>query len=217
MQILAYEEDALTYWALQNKLPFILNTLQDPSDPSQCDVFFRPGIGRRGGDRSPHFGEFAFILLTERCVYLGESKWDKSSEKIVDGVLTIREDMQVRHWMFKFCIEEWVYGGYANWQEFVEQAGPNLNKKGITKPLDPVNALLASHLRIVLGVIQQHYSTQPTVRNVVLYFYDRMLDSQLPLQAGKDFSVVPIDYGDSLLGNYVKINVDTAMLALRSA
>jgi len=206
MQILAYEEDALTFWALQNKLPLILHTLQDSSLPSKCDVFFKPSFGRGGGERSSQFGEFAFILLTEQCVYLGESKWDKSSEKIVDGVLTIREEQQLRHWMFKFCVEEWVYGSYANWHEFVETAGPNLQKKGITKPLDPVNSLLASNLRIVLGVIKQHYTSQPSVRNVVLYFYDRVVNAQLPHQAGKDFSVVTIDYKDNLHGSFVKIS-----------
>jgi hypothetical protein len=152
------------------------------------------------------FGGFDFILLTEHCVYLGESKWDQSSETIVDGVLTIREEQQLRHWMFKFCIEEWAYGGYSNWHEFVEKAGPNLQKKGITKPLDPVNSLLAPNLRIVLGVIQQHYTARPTVRNVLLYFYDRMLNAQPPHQAGKDFSVVSIDYKDGALGNFVKIS-----------
>ncbi len=206
MQILAYEEDALTFWALQNKLPHILHTLQDSSLPSQCDIFFRPSFGRGGSDRGSHFGEFAFILLTENCVYLGESKWDKSSEKIVDGVLTLREEQQLRHWMFQFCIEEWAYGGYSNWREFVETAGPNLQKKGITKPLDPVNSLLASNLRIVLGMIKQHYTDRPDVRNVLLYFYDRMLNDQLPHQAGKDFLVVSIDYQDSLYGNFVKIH-----------
>ena len=206
MQILAYEEDALTFWALQNKLPLILHALQDPSLPSQCDIFFRPSFGRGGGDRSSQFGEFAFILLTENCVYLGESKWDKSSEKIVDGVLTLREEQQLRHWMFKFCIEEWAYGDYSNWHEFVETAGPNLHKKGITKPLDPVNSLLASNLRVVLGVIKQHYSARPDVRNVLLYFYDRMLGDQLPHQAGKDFAVVSIDYQDNLHGNFLTID-----------
>jgi len=216
MQILAYEEDALTVWALQNKLPLILHTLQDASLPSQCDVFFRPSFGRAGGERSSQFGEFAFILLTENCVYLGESKWDKSSENIIDGVLTIREEQQLRHWMFKFCIEEWAYGGYANWQEFVEIAGPNLQKRGITKPLSPVNSLLASNLRTVLGVIKQHYTARPAVRDVLLYFYDRTLNAQPPHQASKDFSVVSIDYQDGSLGNFVKISCGIPMFTMGS-
>jgi hypothetical protein len=214
MQILAFEEDALTFWALQNKLPHILHTLQDSSPTSKCDVFFRPCFGRSGGERSSQFGEFAFILLTEQCVYLGESKWDKSSENIVDGVLTIREEQQLRHWMFKFCIEEWVSGCYSNWQEFVEVASPNLQRKGITKPLAPINSLLASNLRSMLGVIKQHYTARPNVRNVLLYFYDRMLNAQLPHQAGQDFSVVSIDYKDGLLSNFVRINCWTPMFTL---
>jgi hypothetical protein len=160
MQILAYGQDALTFWALQNKLPHILHTLQDRSTPSQCEIFFRPSLGsNNGGDRGSHFGEFDFILLTENCVYLGETRWDKSSENIVDGVLTIREEQQLRHWMFKFCIEEWDFGGYSNWQEFVEIAGHNLQKKGVTKPLAPENCLLASNLRMCWMSLKQHYQS----------------------------------------------------------
>ena len=69
MNILGYGEDALTLWALQNILPFILEMLHDSSVPSQCDVFFRPSFGRRGGKRSSQFGEFDFIILSEDRLY----------------------------------------------------------------------------------------------------------------------------------------------------
>jgi len=126
MQILTYGEDALTLWALQNKLPFILQALNDSSAPSQCKGFFRPSFGRSGGVTSSQFGEFDFILLAEHCIYLGESKWDKSSERIVDSVLTLRGEQLLRHEIFMFYIEEWAFGNCINWHEFMTSAQPGL-------------------------------------------------------------------------------------------
>ena len=206
MRILAYGEDAFTLWALQSKLPFILQALNDTSSPSQCDIFFRPSFGRSGGERSSQFGEFDFILLAEERLYLGESKWDKSSEKIVDGVLTIREEQQLRHEIFKFYVEEWVYVGYSDWLEFVKIASPKLQERGILKPIAPENSLLASNLRTVLAVIKQHYPLRPNIKNLLLYFFDSSFTNQLPTKAGSDFSVVSVDYSDALIGNFVKIN-----------
>jgi hypothetical protein len=56
-----YGEDALTLWALTNKLPTILEKLRDNSAPSECEVLFRPSFGRRGGEINAQFGEFDFI------------------------------------------------------------------------------------------------------------------------------------------------------------
>ncbi len=63
MQILGYGEDALTLWALQNKLMEILKFLDDSSDQPECKIFFRPSFGRRGGAGSSQFGEFDLRLL----------------------------------------------------------------------------------------------------------------------------------------------------------
>lgn len=205
MKILGYGEDALTLWALQNKLPFILQMLHDSSFPSQCEAFFRPSFGRRGGKRSSQFGEFDFILLADDCLYLGESKWDKSSEKIMDRVLAIRDEQQLRHEIFKFYVEEWVYGDYSSWQEFIKSARAKLEKRGITKPLAPENSLLAFNLQTVLGAIKKHYEAQPAIRNVLLYFHEKAYKGVLPKKAGKDFIVISIDYSYGLLGNFVNI------------
>ena len=80
MEIIGYGEDALTLWAMKKRLDFILDKLNDPTDPDNCKVFFRPSFGRRGGPKSSEFGEFDFILLSIKRVYLGESKWERSSE-----------------------------------------------------------------------------------------------------------------------------------------
>ncbi len=207
MQILAYGEDALTLWAIQNRLALILQTLKDSSDSSRCRAFFRPSFGRSGGARSSQFGEFDFILLAEQCVYLGESKWDKSSEKISGGVLALRGEQLLRHEIFKFYIEEWAFGSHSTWREFADKAKPKLREKGITKPVAPDNSLLASNLRTVSEIIKQHYAALPVVKNVLLYLYNRTIDGQLPRKAGIDFIVVPVDYSEALLGNFIEIGV----------
>ena len=56
MEIIGYGEDALTLWALRNRLDTILDTLGDFSDLSKCRVFFRPSFGRSGGKDGPQMG-----------------------------------------------------------------------------------------------------------------------------------------------------------------
>ncbi len=205
MQILAYGEDALTLWALKNRLAFVLQTLKDSSDSSRCRVFFRPSFGRAGGERSSQFGEFDFILLAEQCIYLGESKWDRSSEKIRSGVLALRDAQLLRHEIFKFYIVEWAFGNHTNWREFADKARSKLRQRGIVKPIAPENSLLASNLQTVLEVMRQHYTALPIIRNMLLYFYDERENSPLPRKAGKDFVVIPVDYSEILLGNFIEI------------
>jgi hypothetical protein len=82
MLVYTYGEDALTLWAIQNRLGELLRKLRDVSDPASCEVFFRPSFGRRGAAHSSQFGEFDFIILANRHLYLGESKWDESTEQV---------------------------------------------------------------------------------------------------------------------------------------
>jgi len=156
MQILGYGEDALTLWAIKNKLDVILEAVEDSSDPSMCQVFFRPSFGRRGGDSSPQFGEFDFIILSKDRLYLGESKWDRSSEKLQDGVLELPAKQRLRHKIFKFYFEQWAFGSYSSWREFTVKARLEL-QSGVAKPLAPENSLLATNLQTVLRVVKKHY------------------------------------------------------------
>lgn len=207
MKVFAYGEDALTLWALKNKLGYILQELGDSSKPSQCQAFFRPSFGRRGGKNSSQFGEFDFILLAEKNIYLGESKWDGSSEKIVDDKLELREEQLLRHDLFKFYIEEWAFGNYKDWQVFEKKAKQMLIEMGIEKPIAPANSLLAENLQNTLKLIKEHYkgADQPEIRNVFLYFHRNRNDKQLPQKAGDNFDVVPINYSKELIGSYINL------------
>jgi hypothetical protein len=209
MEILAYGEDALTLWALKSRLGYILQKLDDSSNPAQCQAFFRPSFGRRGGKNSSQFGEFDFILLTANHVYLGESKWDNSSEKIIEGKLELREEQLLRHKLFTFYIQEWAFGTYKDneWQKFANEAKPKLIQENIEKPIAPPNSLLAKNLRTTLKLIRRHYENtgQPEIRNVLLYFHKNLGTNQLPQKAGNDFEVVSIDYSEELTGKYISL------------
>lgn len=205
MEILAYGEDALTLWAIQNKLPAILHGLGDSSASSQCQAFFRPSFGRSGGNRSSGFGEFDFIILSSQRLYLGESKWDRSSEPITSGLLALRAEQQLRHDIFKFYVEEWAFGSYPSWRDFRLKAKSKLERRGINKPIAPEGSLLAANLQTVLRIIREHFSALPDIRDVLLYLHRGTNLSQLPRRAGKDFEVVSIDYSESTLDNFIKM------------
>ena len=203
MEILAYGEDALTLWALKHKLAYILQELGD--HPSQCQAFYRPSFGRRGGKNSSQFGEFDFILLTENCIYLGESKWENSSEKITDGKLELRKEQLLRHKLFKFYINEWFSDDYSNWKTFQKVAEVKIQKRNFAKPIAPANSILAENLQTTLELIKKHYTNQPVIRNVLLYFHKNLSHDQLPKKADREFDVVLIDYSKELIGNYIKL------------
>lgn len=207
MEIFAYGEDALTLWAVKYKLSAILDTLKDRSLLEKCQVFFRPSFGRSGGESSSQFGEFDFIVLSQYRLYLGESKWDRSSEKIQEGILDLRSEQQLRHDLFKFYVEEWVFGSYENWRDFELQALSKLEMRGIKKPIARRDSLLASNLQTVLGIIKRHYASLPEIRNVLLYLHSGTLTRPLPQTAGKDFEVVAIDYAAYVFDYFIKIEV----------
>jgi len=206
MQILGYGEDALTLWAIKNKLDVILEAVEDSSDPSMRQVFFRPSFGRRGGDSSPQFGEFDFIILTKDRLYLGESKWVRSSEKLKDGVLELRDEQKRRHEVFKFYVEQWAFGSHSSWCEFADKARLVL-ESGVVKLLAPANSLLAANLKTVLGVIREHYASMPDIRNMLLYLHDGAAVEQLPQKATEDFDLVCIDYSADTLDNFIRIEL----------
>ena len=205
MQMLGYGEDALTLWAMKNKLDAILEAMNDSSDPRTCQIFFRPSFGRRGGDKSPQFGEFDFIILSQDRLYLGESKWDRSSEKLEDDVLELRAEQKRRHEIFRFYVEQWAFGSHSIWGEFTNEAKLQLN--GIEKPLAPENSLLASNLQTVLGVIRKYYASLPDIGDVLLYLFDGATVEQLPQKASEDFDLVCIDYSEDTFDNFIRMEI----------
>ena len=205
IEIIGYGEDALTLWAIKNRLNVILDKLDDHSDVTKCKVFFRPSFGRSGGANSSQFGEFDFIILSEKYLYLGESKWDRSSEN-KEGILVLRDEQKLRHEIFRFYVEEWLSEDFSNWSSFLQKAEEDIKRKGFIKPLAPENSLLSSNLQTILQIIKSHFSSTPKTRNVLLYLYSGE-STDLPKRVSGSFELILIDYSADMLDNFIKINL----------
>ena len=172
-------------------------------------MFFRPSFGRAGGARSAQFGEFDFLILSETRLYLGESKWGRSPEKLRDGVLEIRQTQTMRHKVFNFYVQAYAFGEYCSWREFTQKAQAKLLTwlDGIAKPLAPENSLLASNLQAVLKIIRQHYVSEPEIVNVPLCLHRAAPESEIPRDASGGFELVALDYSGDAEGNFVRLEL----------
>lgn len=198
MRLYGYGEDVLTLCALSRNFDDLLTALHDDSQPSACQVFYRPSFGRRGGEERAEFGEFDFVVLSPKNLYLGESKWDRSSEKIEDGVLRLQPEQIRRHEAFKRYIDHWAYGNYADWEEFREKAQSLMDK-----PIPEAETRLAANLQTVLGVIKEHFGSRPAILDVLLYFHEADARGQPPVRASDGFELVCIDCSAAMRGNFV--------------
>ena len=122
MRFLGYGEDALTLWALQNRLDEILRSFED-SSTNVRDVFFRPSFGRRSLSRvdavpGPQFGEFDAIVVSGNGTYLIEAKWTGSGEVATEGV-TLRPEQVRRHRVFREYLTRWRTAAPPDWAAFM--------------------------------------------------------------------------------------------------
>ena len=207
MEILAYGEDALTLWALQNKLPDFLRHFGDVSLKDDCKVLFRPSFGRRGGDESAQFGEFDFILLSPACIYLGESKWDRSSEVGRNGLITLRSEQELRHTLFRAYVEEWFAGQYSTWDAFRPHAQAGLIARNIAKPVPSAERTLALNLKSVLEFIRQQYADLPAIKDVLLYMHKGQLNDPPPQVSPATFCFFPVEYTPYPNDQFIRINL----------
>jgi hypothetical protein len=206
-KMFGYGEDALTLWILTSDLSYILKHFADKSDPNSCHVFYRLSFGRAGGNQSSQFGEFDFIILSKEALYLGESKWDGSSEKVENGLMILRDEQLIRHNMFSFYIEQWMRNDFKDWNEFIKSAEPNKKLKRITKPLAPTGSLLADNLETVLNEIKNFYDSNPVIKNVLLYFYKSSIKNEPPRKAPVGFTLISIEYSEVTIGKYINLSI----------
>lgn len=191
MKLHGYGEDALTLWALTSQMGEILRQLEEETAPEDCDVFYRPSFGRRGGNNSAQFGEFDFIILAGNCIYLGESKWDGSSLNIVDGTIELADNQSQRHEIFRAYIQQWAFGEYQDWEDFRTKA-----QLPYGKPVPKAKSLLARNLRLILGKIRHRYGVSSAVKNVLLYCHRGI--QQPPGSASDEFKLVVLDYSGAM-------------------
>jgi hypothetical protein len=199
MKMHGYGEDSLTLWALRHRLKDILEPFDDHTPPADCQVFYRPSFGRSGGENSPQFGEFDFIVLSRHYLYLGESKWDRSSLKIEDGVLKLGGVQVRRHEIFKAYVKHWAFGEYRDWEVFRVEAEPLIGR-----PIPGKDSLLAANLQAILGAIREYYDSEPSKVDVLLYFHRGEDKGQIPQEASDGFELVCMEY-KAMLGNYIEM------------
>jgi len=168
-------------------------------------VLFRPSFGRSGGEERAEFGEFDFIVLTERAILLGESKWDGSSEVISDSALNLRPEQRNRHEIMRFYINRFAFRPYQTWNEFVAAEASTFSEVGLRKALAPKGSLLAENLEQVLRRIREHFRSPPAIIDVLLYLHGA--DARSPSKGPDGFKLVSLDYSVDMKGNMISIDI----------
>ena len=210
MKVYAYGEDALTLWAIKNRVPEILGKLGDETKVDNCKIFFRPSFGR-GGKGTSNFGEFDFIILSDDKLYLGESKWDGAKKAKAKVHIKFKQQQLRRHEIFKWYIEKikeilkeecWSTFKEKYKDDFSKCFGPkeipDLDKKGL-KPL------LIENLITVLKLIAKKPNK---IVDVLLYFYNgKNLEDGCKVTNDNSFECVSVDYNDDNKEDGVKNNL----------
>ncbi|MBA3557159.1 MAG: hypothetical protein H0W30_01035 [Gemmatimonadaceae bacterium] len=199
MELLGYGEDALTYWAITQRLDALLQPFGD-SAAATGTVFFRPSFGRRSSSwnedpsrRGAQFGEFDSIISTEAAVYLIEAKWSSSGEVEPDRIVLRAEQIR-RHRVFGRYLTLWGEQSPATWEEF-HSRNPALEIQGLAGRSEscetaPVGSRLARNLTTVLTCCAR---VGKPVRDVILVVHPGAQPELKPRSGPEGFQVVEID------------------------
>jgi len=203
-KIFGYGEDAFTLWALKKHTSNILEHFQDKTKPSDCLTFYRPSFGRQSKESSSVFGEFDAILVSLENVYLIESKWDNLAV-FRNGEITIRREQEIRHQIFSWYLTHWNKRYSNDWGSFVKEYQDDFQKKFDGKIIARSGKLLATNLEFILNeILEKCKRVSPdNIKNVLLFFYNA--EKSKPPRIGKGFTLIPIDYGKEILGNFVTL------------
>jgi hypothetical protein len=211
MEMIVYGEDGLTLWALKNELGKILKDLNDVTPVENCVIFYRPSFGRSGGKNSSQFGEFDFILLSKNHLYLGESKWDHSSEMIRKGCIHLRAEQALRNEIFQIYIEE--CSQESDWKSSASSLSHRLESIG--KKIPPSGSLLEKNLKDILRMIRAKFQDQmPVIKHILLYLYDQTIQTNVPDKVSCEddkttFQLIKLDYSSARHNNTFFISFST--------
>lgn len=181
-KIIGYGEDALTYWAMTQKIEYILQKLEDKSNPSDCLLIYRPSFGRRGGLERANFGEFDAILATSYSIYLIESKWNVSS-KIKNGRIKLREQEVLRHRIFAWYFKRWDANKFQSWSSFVKKYEREFKNMFDGKKIADSDSRLSRNLEYV---IDQLHNYSKKIGNVLIFFDNEGTSSPTDIDADQE-------------------------------
>lgn len=181
--LFGYGEDALTLWAVTEKIDLILKQLDDP-EPEFCTVFYRPSFGR------DQYGEFDAIIITAGKAYLVESKWDGSGGTSIK----LEEHQILRHEILEWYHDNWKGEKGEKWDVFARLNNPSFKEKFKSKYIPSSNTILSQNLQTVLNLM-----IDKDIENVLLY-----LHKGKPIDIDTDFKIVEIEY-EPIYGNYIKL------------
>ena len=167
IQILGYGEDALTYWALRNRLPDIIHQCSPEEEDEDFSVFYRPSFGR-GGKTKANFGEFDAIIATGQYLFLVESKWASSSECRHDTV-KVRDTQRRRHKIFEWYFENWERDN--DWASFAENMGTEFSERFPEKKIAPARSILSRNLGSVLEHAVREDGTKKRLVHLLLFIH----------------------------------------------
>ncbi len=204
VRIYSYGEDALTLWALKNKI----NDIIDSGEESKM-VFYRPSFGRKGGEKSSEFGEFDFIILTDKKIYLGESKWDHSSEiKKSGSEIELKSNQTRRHEILMNYIKSlstFTDQGNEridNWENFRKCV---LDDKYINN-VPEEKSILALNIQTVLDKISSACNKPYMIQNILVIFEKKSSEKKYTVKDNfLNFQIKTIEYGNALDQNFIEV------------
>ena len=201
MEIIGYGEDALTLWAIKNKLHAILQELNDNSDVSRCKYSFAPALDGVEARRVHSLGNLILLFFRKNA-----STWEKVSGMDLQRTRTafgVTDEQKFRHEVMKFYICQWFKGDFPDWSSFVRKVGKTTKHMGVEKPWH-LSALFGIQLTDPLETIKSHFSSLPEIRNILLYLHKG--ESSNPIsRVSKDFDLVKIDYSQDSVDNFIRI------------
>ena len=151
--------DALTLSAITNRLPELLSSLDDSSNPDEAVIFFQPNFGHKGMPKKVtdagrvDFGHFDAIVGTAKAVYLIDSLTEKSPE-VRNTLVEYDRIRQYPHIIFRGYRDAWQEQKPANWLSFEGQQADSLRAKFPRNKVAPFGSEIASVLEFVLMSLQ---------------------------------------------------------------
>lgn len=191
-KFLGYGEDSLTLWAFKKNTKILFKKLGKQNYSGKYEVLYRPSFGR-GGKSS--FGEFDAILITEKNIYLFESKWIRGKTK---KTFVLKQEQLTRHDVFKEYYEKLKEKGLNNCEEsLIKIKWNNFRKlKNIQKKSIPTyESKLAKNIIKTVCLIDSLGSGQK-VKNVLMLFGQKEHINDLKINVKGFDNIIKLDIED---------------------